>query len=126
MAYELKSELCDAESLVIKPGSAKTTGAAEIINGKIYFYLKGSANPYDATEQLLGITRAAVVEVGCDNTLTYANGESVYEHATTPTGVVDKTSSSRRLVGYVRHPEGGTYPVGTTTIQIRYNGNNEV
>ena len=108
MAYELKSELCDAESLVIKPGSAKTTGAAEIINGKIYFYLKGSANPYDATEQLLGITRAAVVEVGCDNTLTYANGESVYEHATTPTGVVNKTSSSRRLVGYVRHPEGGT------------------
>jgi len=126
MAYELKSELCDAESLVIKPGSAKTAGAAEIVNGKIYFYLKGSASPYDATEQLLGITRAAVVEVGCDNTLTYANGESVYEHATTPTGEVNKTSSSRRLVGYVRHPEGGTYAVGTTKIQIRYNGNNEV
>lgn len=126
MAYELKSELCDAESLVIKPGSAKTAGAAEIVNGKIYFYLKGSASPYDATEQLLGITRAAVVEVGCDNTLTYANGENVYDHATTPTGVVNKTDTARRLVGYVRHPEGGSYAVGTTKIQIRYNGNNEV
>lgn len=126
MAYELKSELCDAESLVIKPGSAKTAGAAEIVNGKIYFYLKGSESPYNASEQLLGITRAAVVEVGCDDTLTYANGENVYDHATTPTGVVNKTDTARRLVGYVRHPEGGSYPVGTTKIQIRYNGNNEV
>ena len=126
MSYFLKSELCDTEQLIIKPGSAKTAGAAEIVNTKMYFYLKSSESPYDATEQLVGITRAAIVEVGCDDTLTYANGESVYDHATTPTGTVNKTSSSRRLVGYVRHPEGGTYAVGTTAIQIRYNGNNEV
>lgn len=126
MAYELKSELCDIESLIIKPGVAKVGGAAEIVNSKMYFYLKSSESPLNVNELLVGVARAAVVEVDCDNTLTYANGESVYDHLTVPTGIVNKTSASRRLVGYVRHPEGGVYAVGTTKIQIRFNGNNEV
>lgn len=126
MAYLLKSELCDTESLIIKPGVAKTGGASEIVNGKMFFYLKSSESPLNVNETLLGVTRAQVVEVDCDNSLTYSNGENVYDDPTTPTGIVNKTSASRRLVGYVRHPEGGTYPIGTTKIQIRFNGNNEV
>lgn len=126
MSYLLKSELCDAESIVIKPGSAKVAGDPVIQNTVLGFYLKSSESPYDADEPLLVITRAAVVEVDCDDSLTYANGEKVYDDDVTPTGIVNKTATDRRLVGYVRHPEGGSYAVGTTAIQIRFNGNNEV
>jgi hypothetical protein len=126
MSYILKSDLCELQSIVISPSVVKVGGSAEYVNGKLYFYLKSSQEPFSISEKLLAVVRASIVEVDCDNTLTYANGENVYEHATVPTGIVNKTSASRRLVGYVRHPEGNTYPVGTSKIQIRYTGSNEV
>lgn len=67
------------------------------------------------------VHEADVVEVDCDNTLTYTSGEPVYDADAAPTGSVNKTSGAgRKKIGIVSHPEGNVYAVGTAKIHIRF------
>jgi hypothetical protein len=67
------------------------------------------------------VHEADVVEVDCDDTLTYVSGQAVYDADAAPTGSVNKTSGAgRKKIGVVSHPEGKTYAVGTAKIHIRF------
>lgn len=114
--YLLKSEIDDIERIIVKPGSAKTGGVAALIGGAYGFYLKDLA----ANEEGVFVTRAALVEVDVDSAATYGEGDIVYDHATVPTGVLNKTSSSRRAVGYSYK----TNAAGSSRILIVLHGGN--
>ena len=87
-----------------------SVGEAAVVGSKLGFYPDGAVD----TELATFIYKAKRIEATCDNSLTYAAGDSVYD-AGTPTGSVNKTSSAgRRLIGYALK----AYPVGTETIEI--------
>lgn len=114
--YLLKSEIGDAEKILVKPGTAKTGGVAALIGGTYGFYLKTLA----ANEEGMFVTRAALVEADVDSAATYGEGDIVYDHATVPTGVLNKTSASRRAVGYSYK----TNAAGSSRILIVLHGGN--
>jgi hypothetical protein len=115
MAYQLKTP---------KYNPIEYTHSAALDKGTpIYIATTQYVFPVTDTEANLPATfvhEAEVVEVDCDDSLTYTSGESVYDHATVPTGIVDKTATARKKVGIVSHPEGKVYAIGTTKIHIRF------
>lgn len=80
-----------------------TTGST--INEGMPFSLNGlyvfTPNKIPNTEKGLIVVKG-LVEVDCDNTISYNVGEKVYDDLTTPSGIVNKTSGVRRVpIGYV-------------------------
>jgi hypothetical protein len=115
MAYNLKTS--KYTPIEYTHNATITKGTALYIDTTQYMF---PVTDVTANEAATFVHEADVVEVDCDNTLTYISGQSVYDHATVPTGVVNKTATARKKVGVVSHPEGATYAVGTTKIQIRF------
>lgn len=114
MAYRLRDLPEEAVSLQVVASGAKTQGQADLINGKPGFWLAAVADGELGTF----ITEAEQVLVDVDSGLTYSAGDVLYEHATVPTGVLNKTSSSRTKMGYVLK----SYPASTSQVLMRLTG----
>lgn len=116
MAENIQLKTSNYTPMESTQSSAYDKGTALYINLQYVFPVTNTT----ANEPATYVLEADVVEIDCDNSLTYASGEAVYDHPTVPTGAVNKTSTSRKKVGVVSHPEGKTYPTGTDRIQIRF------
>jgi hypothetical protein len=115
MALNLKTT--KYEPLEYTHSAALTKGEAIYFNSQYVFPVTDT----EANKAATYVVAADIVEVDCDNTLTYTSTQAVYDNDTTATGSVNKTSGAgRKKIGVVSHPEGKTYPVGTTKIQIRF------
>jgi hypothetical protein len=115
MAYNLKTT--NYTPMEYTHSAALDKGEAIYFNGQYVFPVTAT----EANKAATYVLEADVVEVDCDNTLTYTSGQAVYDNDTTATGSVNKTSGAgRKKIGVVSHPEGKTYAVGTTKIQIRF------
>lgn len=113
--YRLRTGPEKTISLQVTASGAKTVGQAALINGMQGFF------PMPVDDAALGVfvTEAEMVEVDVESAA-YNAGDALYEHATVPTGTLNKTSSSRTKVGYVLKD----YPSGTTKVVMRFTGGN--
>lgn len=97
-------------------GANKTQGQHDIVNGKYGFWHEATLSGELGTF----ITECPMVLVDLDPAATYNALDTVYEHASVPTGQLNKTSTSRTAVGYLLQ----SYPAGSTQGLIRYTGGN--
>lgn len=114
MALRMRDELEDAVVLIVAASGAKTQGQSDIVNGKPGFWHAAVAD----TELGSFITEAPMVLADVDSAGTYNAGDVLYEHATVPTGVLNKTATARTKVGYVLK----SYPANTSQVLMRYTG----
>lgn len=112
--FKLRTSPEECISLQAVASGAKTAGQSDIVNGKVGFWFEATAD--GATGVF--ITEADQVLVDVDSGGTYSAGDVLYEHATVPTGVLNKTSSSRTKMGYVLK----TYPANTAQVVMRLTG----
>lgn len=114
MAYRLRDLPEESVSLQAVASGAKTQGQADIVNGKPGFWFAAVADGETGTF----ITESEQVLVDVDSSLVYSAGDVLFEHATVPTGVLNKTSSSRTKMGYVLK----SYPANTAQVLMRQTG----
>jgi hypothetical protein len=112
--YRLRELPEEAVSLQAVAVGAKTQGQADIVNGKPGFWFEATADGATGTF----IVEAEQVLVDVDSSLTYSAGDVLYEHATVPTGVLNKTSSSRTKMGYALK----SYAANTAQVLMRLTG----
>lgn len=78
-------------------GSTINEGTPFSLNGLYVF----APNKIPNAEKGLIVVKG-LVEVNCDNTISYSVGEKVYDDLSAPSGIVNKTSGGTRIpVGYV-------------------------
>jgi len=108
--YRLSSEHSTTRELLTVAGSDIAIGTAAVFASKLGFYEGGAANG----ELASFLYKAKRITCSCDDSISYTEGDAVYD-AGTPSGEVNKTSTTgRRLVGYALK----SYPVGTTEIEV--------
>lgn len=111
--FKLRTSPEECISLQAVASGAKTQGQSDIVNGKVGFWFEA----VESGATGVFITEADQVLVDVDSAA-YSAGDVLYEHATVPTGVLNKTSSSRTKMGYVLK----TYPAATTQVVMRLTG----
>lgn len=112
--YRLRELPEESVSLQAIASGAKTQGQADLVNGKPGFWFEATADGATGTF----IVEAEQVLVDVNSSLTYSAGDVLYEHATVPTGVLDKTSSTRTKMGYALK----SYAANTSQVLMRLTG----
>lgn len=113
MAYINFSKAEDLETIRYANSSAVTKGEAVLI-GDVQAW---ALDAYGASEYGVYVIKATRVKVDVASG-TYTAGDALYEHATVPTGVLDKVATARTKVAVVSDAASGTI----TSVEANFDG----